>query len=336
MGTTSPGISPGSRQLNQTAQATSDPNGNATFKFAAPEQGVVWTGTLSCANAPAVAGFVAAVALQQWCQWAGAATAGPVQLFSNQNLTVTATGLSPNASYQLSLIGSEDPVTSPPAGVWPDPTSSSAITLAGAQLLLNFGSGLLSGTPLLLTVPPQTRTLILQIQTPSLATTVTNVLVTGGGWTPYNQPPYLTATGVLTQNGYVCVIPLNITTTTLSITVTTSASTFAMQAYGDTQYYDEDIFYNGPTVAHSNSGPGTGVALVSGPCRLLTAYANCNTGGPSSTVLLGGVAVLVTQGGPASLTFPGAHGDGIIVPAGTSVTSTIVTGGQAGVTSAYP
>lgn len=347
MGTTSRPIDvQQSRQLNKNAIATTDAFGNATFTFDAPDAGTVWTGTISCPTSPAGAMFIASVALQQWCQWNGAVTAGPVQLFANQHLTVVAAGLQPTTQYALILIGSIDPTSSPPAGVWPDPTSSSSIVPATAQLVYNndnVNSQLSSGTTYTYNVPPAGRTLILAI-TAFSGQSVTNVVAQGLGpsGTPfgfvplYNQPPYIgnTVTPFLNE---VVVIPIEVPLATVLITVTISGSFgYNIAVYSDAQAYTEANFYNGPITPKSISGAQTGTVLATGPCRLLSAYANSATGGPSATVLVNGQAVLVTTGGPVANTWDDNGGKGIIVPQLIPVTGTIVTGGQCGIVTAFP
>lgn len=73
----------------------------------------MWTGTIACSSAPTAAVFTVLVGVpnlgQPWGSWLSTATFGPVQAWGMETVTVTATGLTAGATYQLLFIGvSED------------------------------------------------------------------------------------------------------------------------------------------------------------------------------------------------------------------------------------
>lgn len=131
MGQAQPRVTATTQQLNQSVSAVASSAGAATFSFQSPPQGLVWTGTLSCPGAPVNAVFLVSIGGTGWGDWAGNSVAGPVQAYANQQLIVTATGLTPGTSYDLIWLGSSDE----PTGIepiFPD-TNSSAIAVALAE-----------------------------------------------------------------------------------------------------------------------------------------------------------------------------------------------------------
>lgn len=328
MGQTTAPLGMNTQQLNETATAMSSPTGTATFTFLAPAAGEVWSGTLAAPSAPTSAAFVATVGTVQWAQWAGAATAGPVQMFVQQALQVTATGLLPLTEYQVNLIGTRD-TDGLPAPLWPDPTTSSAVTLVGPiPVFSNVAENLVSGVPIIIDVPPAVRTLILQITNDNNTDTTTNVEVNAGP-NYYNAPPYLVSVGLLTNNGCTVIVPLPVTVAIATVTVTTSAGNYALTVSGDNTLYDESVFYNGVPSGETTASSAT---LINGPCRLLTGQVSAGTGGVGSLVVDGVIIASATGVGATALTFPQPY----IVPTGQSVTATIGAPARVSITTAYP
>lgn len=103
-------------------------SGVASFTFAAPPTGLAFTGTLTCGGAPTTAIFVATIGATSWGDWAGNSVYGPVQALSNQQLIVTATGLTPNTSFELVWAGSSDSADAVQP-IYPD-TNVSALSVA--------------------------------------------------------------------------------------------------------------------------------------------------------------------------------------------------------------
>ena len=128
MGQASAPLSPSTQQLNQSVSAVSDVNGNATFTFQNPPQGLTWTGTLTCGGAPNTAVFTANIGATDWGDWAGDSVYGPVQAQSMQQLVVTVVNLTPSTTYDLEWNGSSDP-SSLVQPVWPDSNISALVTV---------------------------------------------------------------------------------------------------------------------------------------------------------------------------------------------------------------
>jgi hypothetical protein len=335
MGQTTPPVSPNSQPLNQSVSVTSDLTGAATFTFQSTPTGFIWTGTIVCSNAPATANFTAMIGATPWGSWGGSSVSGAFQSRENQQLAVTATGLAPLTDYLLVWTGASD--SGPVEPIWPD-TATQAQQVVLPQGLRLASSTLGAPGPGSFTVPPNIRTLVFLMQTAS-PTTVTGLAVQGlqTGLEYYNQALYLPVSSgvILGQNLQIAVVPIvAVIDTSFGFSFGTSPilQQVTTTVLGDAAGYDESMFYNGPILEASHSGATVGTTLVTGPCRLLTAYGNCATGGPAVTINVNGTAVLVTQGGPVGLTFP----DDTIVQSGQAVQVVIATGGQGGVTYAYP
>lgn len=158
MGQAQTPVSRGTQQLNETASAKSDANGNAVFTFESPPSGKTWTGTLTCAGAPVTAIFLATIGATSWGDWAGNSVAGPVQCFGSgaQQLVVTATGLTPATSYALVWAGSSDDTASVQP-IFPD-ANSSAVAASIAGVVGQSVDLLANPTPTLVVGVPQTFT----------------------------------------------------------------------------------------------------------------------------------------------------------------------------------
>ena len=126
MGGTSDRVSRGTQQLSQGVSARSNASGAATFTFQSPPPNLIWTGTISIPNAPSGAVFTASVGATNWGAWGGETVFGPIQCRGLDQLTIVATGLTANTTYEAFWIGSSDEQgTVQP--VWPD-ANSTALT----------------------------------------------------------------------------------------------------------------------------------------------------------------------------------------------------------------
>lgn len=330
MGQTQTPLSPSSRQLRQVANATANNKGVINFTFNAPPTGFTWTGTLSCTNAPASASFTASIGGINWAQWNGESVGGPIQLFRGDVLTVAATGLSPNTEYLLWLIGTEDE-SGLPGPVWPDPTASLASFVPATATQLFLGTTI----PFTATVPPATRTLIVQVFVP-VGNTMTLLTVTGGetGFPYYNQAAYLSA-GIGSGTQYLVIVPIVAALdTTVIVTPFLTGGTCTTTLFGDSTEYDESIFYNGVPVATSTTA--TSVSLFVGPGRLLSADLNANGAG-SASMSIGGV-IVANVSPPAGVYATTQHDfpQPFIIPFGVQVGATITAPGRVSISTAFP
>jgi hypothetical protein len=121
---------------------------------------------------------------------------------------------------------------------------------------------------------------------------------------------------------------------------TDGAGAYSITLAADTAEYREDVFYNGPIVVFWNALTTAGVVnLVTGPCRLLTAWIWNTNASTSTEIDVALTPVLradgVGNGGQLSWPSPGQ-----IVTAGESIQMRVnaITAGFAfaGVTTAHP
>jgi hypothetical protein len=255
---------------------------------------------------------------------------GPVQAVGagSQQLKITASGLLPGQSYVLTWIGSSDPshvvqplyptanstaltasTVLPPPGLFYGP-----VTGAG-------GGGFLAN----ITPPAGTRTIVLQVNASGTGITPPSVSVRGNtsGIYYYDQQPYLG--NIFSSNSWTMVIPIVTAIDSLFNVVVGAvpAVGFTVNAYADSNIYDESVFYNGPTSSTTLTVSGT---LVTGPARLLTL--NIDTGpSQSGEVLIAGTTVLrvdttATVNSTPTLTFPA----NTLIPSGTNVTFAVGAG----------
>lgn len=100
-----------------TAVAIADTNGKATFTFPQAPTGSVVQGTVSVPTAPLTASISAQVNGLTWGTFNGYNPWGPIQLGKGQTLSLVATGLTANTSYNaIWIVGvfTEDQAPSPP------------------------------------------------------------------------------------------------------------------------------------------------------------------------------------------------------------------------------
>ena len=356
MGQASPRLSPGTQQLTEQKSAVASGSGTATFTFDSPPSGFVKSGTLQCLGAPATGVFVAMIGATQWGDWAGNSVGGPVQATQNEQLVVTATGLTPGATFLMSWIGSLDQ-EGYGQPEWPDPNTSvlesailgSIVSQAGAPTAV-FGPSLVSapaGSYHNVNVPvgPSARTMIIAVTSASVGLLTTGIVNVIGNQTLknyYNQPPYL----VNTTATWLIVVPiLGIVDTSYTVNlngVVTGTNNVNVSIYTDTFQYDENVFYNGIVQAISGvlAAVGSTVVLV-GPARLFTLHLEALGNGVTAEALSSGLLVARIDGpagalnGWADLTFP----PNTILQAGQNVTLTQAAGAGASVlalTYAYP
>lgn len=92
--------------------ATADAGGNATFDFPDAPQGQWIVGSVTIANAPANASFVASVGIQPWGVWNGPAPSPAIQVDGRTHCEVVADFLTPLASFTAWFIGWSDEIDS--------------------------------------------------------------------------------------------------------------------------------------------------------------------------------------------------------------------------------
>jgi hypothetical protein len=307
-------VSPTTQQLNAPTSTTATAIGTATFTFQSPPTGLTWTGTLSCAGAPASAIFIATVGATPWGDWAGNSVYGPVQCLSNQQLVVTATGLTPFTSYEMVWSGSSDAegMVQP---IWPDTNvSAQSVQFSAGTSLLSVAAAV-SGTAYSFQVPVTVRTLNLLIIPKDATNLPTNVFVGNFTGAPagvpvfYNEIPYLFQHDPLASVVVVPIAPFflsNLATTAAEIIVTgTSVGGYSVQVFGDTAQYPESIFYNGvPTTATQVLAAGGSVTVLNGPARLLALDVTASGGASVSLQVAGNGLLNAPSGGYSPLTLP--------------------------------
>jgi hypothetical protein len=120
-------------RLYQGAQAIVDANGNVTLSFTTPGLSNVWTGTISVYNALGSELWTVNVSGQAWGTVRGSGTFGPVQAWNSDQITITASGLTPGTIYNATLIGtSEDAQTATPIGPSSQLSSVDVGTITGS------------------------------------------------------------------------------------------------------------------------------------------------------------------------------------------------------------
>jgi len=322
-------LSTGSQQLNQTTSLVATGT-NDVFTFQNPPTGYVWSGTLSV-TAPSVSQQVpigalmtANVGATSWGEWGGNSVFGPVQANQNQQLVVTAQGLTAGVTYLLNWIGSSDPaqVVQPlfPAANSTALTAQTFVPPPGV-IYTTPVAGIASGVETLVTVPANVRTLMIQGQglvgpygPPTNVELRLNFTPPTGAF--YNQPPYyLTPTGAGTFGTFVVFAPIPVgiyggAATVIGVTIT-GPTAFQYNVFGDTAQYNENVFYNGVAKGAQTTitGGTAGFAIVSGPCRLLTAEldvlpGNIGTLQLNGTGILRGDAAAGTNSVTPSISFP--------------------------------
>jgi hypothetical protein len=326
MGQAQEPLTPQTQQLNVPTSAVASGTGTATFTFQAPPQGVTWTGTLTCAGAPGTSTFLATIGATSWGDWAGNSVYGPVQALANEQLVVTASGLTPSASYELVWAGSSDAAQSVQP-VWPDTNTSAlfaSITAAPPGLVAGPGLSALVSASAIVPIPTTARTLILQLSSGPVADGLSTVKVTGttSGIVYYNQAPYLTYQPIVGHPFYIVIVPVvGVVDSTVAVAANSSggATNFSLTAWADGSQYDESVFYNGVAQSAQQILVGAGGAtIINGPARLLTADLEASGNGCTGVIDLNSIGVLRRDGTAAnpdpsgSLTFP----PNTILPAG--------------------
>lgn len=287
-----PAVSPNSQQLTQVVSLVAT-GSDDVFVFQNPPTGLTWTGTLNCPGAPTGTVWSAVVGSTPWGEWGGTSVYGPVQALDNQQLIVTAQGLTAGVSYILSWIGSSDPSylvqSVSPAANMSSLTSQIYGGAPGTILAPSpFSAGAAVNIPLG-QIPGNIRTLIFAFNTP-LANPCTNVLIANAAIL-YNQAPYLLTVGAV-SNTYQVILPISANTPIapggLNMTFTVpgmGAGRGVVDVFGDSTQYEESEFYNGDLQSASVTATTTAVPqlLLAGPARLL--YVEVTPSGGAVTVL---------------------------------------------------
>ena len=329
-------LSPQSQQLTKTISAVASAAGVASFKFDAPPQGFTWSGTITVQGAPATAVFLANIGATPWGDWAGNSIGGPIQAFGNQQVVITATGLTSGQGYLCVWTGSSDP-SDMVAPIWPEPSSSAQ------QVLLGLGTTIYPSTLLapvagvitlpVLNPPNSVRTLLVSLMGTAAVTTL-NITGNQSGISYYFRAPYINELGTDT---YFVVVPIaGAIDDTFTVTVTTATSC-TVEVIGDTALYQESIFYNGFAAGAGAARLAAGTSTVlNGPARLLTAQVE-TLGAFSANLLINGNQILRVDGlagqnGFDAVAFP----PNTILSAGQAMTVTTSGLGGASCTYAYP
>lgn len=96
-------------QLYQTAQATADSGGNASFKFPGPGLTRTWQGTVTILGATQGTPWTISIGAQAFGILYAPGPSGPYQLLHGQILTATTAGLTAGAQFTAILSGVDDP-----------------------------------------------------------------------------------------------------------------------------------------------------------------------------------------------------------------------------------
>jgi hypothetical protein len=176
------------------------------------------------------------------------------------------------------------------------------------------------------TVPVGTKTITLQYTPQGSPSGGVFIYGSTSGIVYYQQPPYLGLGGLYS----IIIVPINSAMdTVLDISINTGTSG-TYNLWADTDNFTENHYYNGPISAAASTGV-SGITLIAGPCRLLTAAVAATTAFTSIQLGTINICSVASTGGAMGMSFPGK---GIIIPYGQSIK---VNGtGQADITYAYP
>lgn len=196
------------------------------------------------------------------------------------------------------------------------------ISAVGVGSLLSSGSYVPSGGVVTFNVaiPANVRTLILSM---SVRGAFVRIAGASTGFGYFNGTPYLVD---LYGSGSIIVTPVvTVADSIVTVTITTAAGSVAVDVWGDTAEYGEDIFYNGQAEqTWSRQTTSSTVTLLTGPARLLTAMVSVDVGAGTGQIILDGILCLeaAAQASPAAnqvatLTFP----PNTLLSAGATVTA---------------
>ena len=330
-------------QSQLVANGTADGNGNVTITFPQVNVGATFSGTLSVPASELNVNWTVEVNGTPVAAITGASGYGTVQITTSDVLVITASNATPGEQYQAVLRGVLHFAGAP--SLIPTPTTVAVNQVAAAPpgQIATFpatgsGSAFSESTG---TIADNVRTLIVQDKVtgvPFAPGFLPNLEVTGddSGLIYWDQPFYLANTGgaILTAN--VRINPAIDSSYTVAIAAV-AGDTHTVTISGDSEAFDDSVFYNGTVQEVHTSVVATSQTLVAGPVRILAAaVAVANAAATAILIIDGATALRVdassSETNTATLSFPPK----VIVPAATVVQYTITGGGHVSLTYAYP
>ncbi len=319
------------------ANGTSNAEGELTITFPSVNSNSEFTGVVSIPNAPNTSQTGIYVNDQLIATVGGSSQYGALQLNDSDTLTLIGTGFTPDTQYQglcngVVVYGTGGPAIPTPTASQVEAALIGTIEATTPPATPIYGPlAITSGTPFVVDIPPDVRTLIIETiaaDKPTAYTVVGNV--TGFQYFGTNgQLPYLYATG--TDNSLVVIDLFGVIDTSVTITETIAGSA-TVTVYGDTLLYDESSFYNGVPfpIANALAAAGT-VLLTTGPCRILSAV--INTSATDASITIGGVQVM-----RATTQMNQTWSEGLLVQSGAAVQGVQVGAGASNydIVIAYP
>ena len=330
-------------QSQLVANGTADGNGNVTITFPQVNVGATFSGTLSVPASELNVNWTVEVNGTPVAAITGASGYGTVQITTSDVLVITASNATPGEQYQAVLRGVLHFAGAP--SLIPTPTTVAVNQVAAAPpgQIATFpatgsGSAFSESTG---TIADNVRTLIVQDKVtgvPFAPGFLPNLEVTGddSGLIYWDQPFYLANTGgaILTAN--VRINPAIDSSYTVAIAAV-AGDTHTVTISGDSEAFDDSVFYNGTVQEVHTAVVATSQTLVAGPVRILAAaVAVANAAATAILIIDGATALRVdassSETNTATLSFPPK----VIVPAGAVVHYTIAGGGQVSLTYANP
>ena len=330
-------------QSQLVANGTADGNGNVTITFPQVNVGATFSGTLSVPASELNVNWTVEVNGTPVAAITGASGYGTVQITTSDVLVITASNATPGEQYQAVLRGVLHFAGAP--SLIPTPTTVAVNQVAAAPpgQIATFpatgsGSAFSESTG---TIADNVRTLIVQDKVtgvPFAPGFLPNLEVTGddSGLIYWDQPFYLANTGgaILTAN--VRINPAIDSSYTVAIAAV-AGDTHTVTISGDSEAFDDSVFYNGTVQEVHTAVVATSQTLVAGPVRILAAaVAVANAAATAILIIDGATALRVdassSETNTATLSFPPK----VIVPAATVVQYTITGGGHVSLTYAYP
>ena len=330
-------------QSQLVANGTADGNGNVTITFPQVNVGATFSGTLSVPASELNVNWTVEVNGTPVAAITGASGYGTVQITTSDVLVITASNATPGEQYQAVLRGVLHFAGAP--SLIPTPTTVAVNQVAAAPpgQIATFpatgsGSAFSESTG---TIADNVRTLIVQDKVtgvPFAPGFLPNLEVTGddSGLIYWDQPFYLANTGgaILTAN--VRINPAIDSSYTVAIAAV-AGDTHTVTISGDSEAFDDSVFYNGTVQEVHTAVVATSQSLVAGPVRILAAaVAVANAAATAILIIDGATALRVdassSETNTATLSFPPK----VIVPAATVVQYTITGGGHVSLTYAYP
>ena len=262
-------------QSQLVANGTADGNGNVTITFPQVNVGATFSGTLSVPASELNVNWTVEVNGTPVAAITGASGYGTVQITTSDVLVITASNATPGEQYQAVLRGVLHFAGAP--SLIPTPTTVAVNQVAAAPpgQIATFpatgsGSAFSESTG---TIADNVRTLIVQDKVtgvPFAPGFLPNLEVTGddSGLIYWDQPFYLANTGgaILTAN--VRINPAIDSSYTVAIAAV-AGDTHTVTISGDSEAFDDSVFYNGTVQEVHTAVVATSQTLVAGPVRIL-------------------------------------------------------------------